>query len=106
MSRETGSHCCGRRPGPGGHKTDSSAGTRLLCVHLTLTEDGTAVADEPQGIWRLPSREEVVRSLTRGGRNAGGTWDPQRERPSYDRRPDKESPLWVPYAPAHLLVDS
>ena len=30
-----GSHCCGRRPGPGGHKTDSSAGTRLLCVHLT-----------------------------------------------------------------------
>ncbi len=68
-----------------------------------LTEDGTTLADEPQGIWRLPSREEVVRSMTRGGRNAGGTWDPQSERPSYDRRPDKESPLWGPYAPLIYL---
>ena len=61
-----------------------------------LTEDGTALADEPQDIWRLPSREEIVRSLTRGNRNAGGTWDALSERPSYTRRPDKESPLWDP----------
>jgi hypothetical protein len=64
-----------------------------------LTEDGTALADTPQNIWRLPSREEVVRSMTSGGRNAGGRWDALHSRPIYDRRPDKESPLWDPYAP-------
>lgn len=68
-----------------------------------LTEDGTLLADEPQDIWRLPTREEVVRSLTRGGQNAGGTWDRESERPSYACRPDKESPLWDPYGPLIYL---
>jgi hypothetical protein len=68
-----------------------------------LTEDGTALADTPQDVWRLPSREEIVRSLTRGGRNAGGKWDAQSQRPSYERRPDKESPLWDQYAPLIYL---
>jgi hypothetical protein len=68
-----------------------------------LNEEGTALADQPQDIWHLPNREEVVRSLTRSGRNAGGTWDPQSERPSYVRLPDKESPLWDPYAPLIYL---
>jgi hypothetical protein len=63
-----------------------------------LTEDGTALADKPLNVWRLPTREEVVRSMTRGGSNAGGTWDAETERPSYERRPDKESPLWDSYA--------
>jgi hypothetical protein len=68
-----------------------------------LTDDGTALADEPQNVWRLPTREEAVRSMTRGGRNAGGTWNPQTQRPTYVRRPDKESPLWDPYAPLIYL---
>ena len=68
-----------------------------------LTEDGTALADTPQDLWRLPSREEVVRSLTRDNRNVGGSWDPQNERASYLRRPDKESPLWDLYAPLIYL---
>jgi hypothetical protein len=68
-----------------------------------LNEDGTALADEPQGIWRLPSREEVVRSLTRGNENAGGILDAERGRARYKRRPDKESPLWDPYAPLIYL---
>ena len=68
-----------------------------------LTADGTALAETPQDIWRLPSREEVVRSLTRGGRNAGGTWDSETDRASYERRPDKESPLWDQYAPLIYL---
>jgi hypothetical protein len=71
-----------------------------------LTEDGTALSDQPQGIWRLPTREEAIRSMTRGGRNAGGTWDPQFERASYDRRPDKESPLWDSHAPLIYLWTS
>jgi hypothetical protein len=68
-----------------------------------LNEAGTALADEPQDIWRLPTREEVVRSLTRGNLNAGGTWDAQTGQASYERRPDKESPLWDPYAPLIYL---
>ena len=68
-----------------------------------LTEDGLSLANEPQNVWRLPTREEVVRSLTRGNRNAGGTWDPVGERPHYERKPDKESPLWDPYAPLIYL---
>jgi hypothetical protein len=71
-----------------------------------LTEDGANIADEPQDIWRLPTRDEVVRSLTRGDRNAGGTWDTATEWPSYDRRPDKESPLWDSYAPLIYLWTS
>jgi hypothetical protein len=59
-----------------------------------LSEDGTAIADKPQDIRRLPTREEIVRSMTRRGQNAGGQWDAQTQRPSYERRPDKESPLW------------
>ncbi|MFV1967386.1 MAG: hypothetical protein ACC628_18305 [Pirellulaceae bacterium] len=68
-----------------------------------LTEDGMSLATEPQDLWRLPTREEIVCSLTRGNRNAGGTWDPARKRPSYERKPDKESPLWDPYAPLIYL---
>jgi hypothetical protein len=71
-----------------------------------LTEDGTAIADDPQDIWRLPTREEIVRSLTRGGQNAGGAWETETRWPHYDRRPDKESPLWDSYAPLIYLWTS
>jgi hypothetical protein len=68
-----------------------------------LTKDGTALADQPQDIWRLPTREEVVRSLTRDNLNARGNWDSDRASASYKRRPDKESPLWDPFAPLIYL---
>jgi hypothetical protein len=63
-----------------------------------LTADGLALADEPQDIWRLPTREEIVRSLTRHNRNVGGVWDAAHQRATYAVKPDKESPLWDPYA--------
>jgi hypothetical protein len=59
-----------------------------------LTADGTASADTPQDIWRLPTVDEVVRSMQRHGQNCGGTWDATAGRVSYWRTPDKESPLW------------
>jgi hypothetical protein len=71
-----------------------------------LTSDGGTLAKEPQDTWRLPSRSEVVRSLTRDNRNASGTWDPHRGRARYQRRPDKESPLWDPFAPLIYLWTS
>ncbi len=62
------------------------------CRHLTL--DGLTLADTPQDIWRLPTVEEAVRSMTRHGNNSGGSWDTTNSRPSYLLTPDKESPLW------------
>ena len=64
-----------------------------------LNEDGLSLADEPQDIWRLPTVEEIVRSLTRRGENAGGVWDSEQGRATYRTRPDKESPLWDPRSP-------
>lgn len=64
-----------------------------------LSEDGSSLADTPQDIWRLPSVEEAVASLTRHGRNCGGQWDPSAERARYEIKPDKESPLWDTHSP-------
>lgn len=59
-----------------------------------LTEDGESLAFTPQDIWRLPTVEEAVKSMSRHGRNCGGVWDPKTERAKYKIKPDKESPLW------------
>jgi hypothetical protein len=64
-----------------------------------LTADGKSIAGNPQDIWRLPTVEEVVRSMARHGTNCGGVWDPINARASYTTKPDKESPLWNPYSP-------
>ena len=67
-----------------------------MCRHLTA--DGASIASTPQDIWRLPTVDEVVRSMARHGVNSGGAWDPARARASYATRPDKESPLWNPHS--------
>lgn len=59
-----------------------------------LVADGSSCAEVPQNIWRLPTVDEAVRSLTRAGKNAGGQWDPVHRRATYRVRPDKEPPLW------------
>jgi hypothetical protein len=64
-----------------------------------LTADGKSIASTPQDIWRLPTVDEVVRSMARHGTNSGGVWNPGNGRASYTTKPDKESPLWNPYSP-------
>jgi hypothetical protein len=66
------------------------------CRHLTA--DGTALADTPQDLWRLPTVEEAVRSQARHGRNCGGIWDAAVAQARYQTMPDKEPPLWHPYS--------
>jgi len=46
---------------------------------------------------RLPSRDEIVRSLTKKDKNAMGLID-NSGTAQYDTRPDKETPLWNPYS--------
>jgi hypothetical protein len=64
-----------------------------LCRYLSA--DGRTLLDEPQDIWRMPTTDEVIRSLGRHGVNAGCTWQGEfRKQVTCDVRPDKESPLW------------
>jgi hypothetical protein len=85
---------------PGGPGWDNSGFSWFeavrRCDHLTV--DGTALAASPQGEWRLPTVNEVVRTMRWRGQNAEGTWDPGARRATYRVMPDKEAPLWNPYS--------
>lgn len=65
-----------------------------LCRYLS--EDGSTLMIEPQDVWRMPTADEIVRSLVRHGENAGCTWDGRSESADCQTRPDKETPLWAP----------
>ncbi len=59
-----------------------------------LDEEGQNLASVSQNIWRLPTVEEAVGSMSRHFLNSGGAWDSQNGTTSYKTTPDKESPLW------------
>ena len=61
-----------------------------------LNEDATALLAVPVRVWRLPTADEIVRSLTRKGRNAGCAWDRRTPHAACRTAPDKETPLWAP----------
>jgi hypothetical protein len=70
-----------------------------LCVHLS--DDGLQLEAKPPEIWRLPTARELVRSLSRHGKNAGCALSPdfptvEYTRAACDVTPDKETPLWAP----------
>jgi hypothetical protein len=65
----------------------------------SLSRDGTQTANLPQGIWRLPTSDELVRSMVLHGRNVRGSWNASPGVPYYKWTPDKESPLWNAYSP-------
>jgi hypothetical protein len=48
-----------------------------------------------EGNWRRPTREEIVRSMTKKNNNVQGVIDME-GKPSYQTTPDKETPLWNP----------
>lgn len=66
-----------------------------ICTYLM--EDGITLSSRPEYIWRLPTVEEVVQSLTRHNKNCEGKWSGEGQ-PSYSIRPDKETPLWNPHS--------
>jgi hypothetical protein len=67
-------------------------------VCAQLGEDGLTSSHEPLYIWRLPTVDEAVRSMTRHNDNSGGTWDADIAQATYKTTPDKESPLWNVYS--------
>jgi hypothetical protein len=65
-----------------------------LCRYLSA--DGVRLMAEPQDIWRMPTVDEIVRSLVRHGENAGCEWDGVSSSATCEILPDKETPLWAP----------
>jgi len=65
-----------------------------LCRYLS--EDGLTLMAEPQNVWRMPTADEVVRSLVRRGANANCTWGGESGPADCQITPDKETPLWAP----------
>ena len=85
----------GNKPGyEDGDATAADMQTTGLCRYLS--EDGTTLMAEPQDIWRMATTDEIVRSLVRGGENAGCTWDGEAESADCEREPNKDTPLWAP----------
>jgi hypothetical protein len=79
--------------GPGWPRTGATwYQAQQVCQHLS--EDGLTQSPAAKNIWRLPTVDEAVRSMTRHGQNSGGVWDPELAQAVYQTTPDKESPLW------------
>jgi len=55
------------------------------------------VSKSEQDIWRLPSRGEMVRSMTRKNENVRGNIN-EAGVAEYEVAPDKETPLWNPHS--------
>jgi hypothetical protein len=84
----------GHKPDQDRHATVKDMQTTGLCRYLS--QDGTTLMAKPQDIWRMPTTDEIVRSLVRGGQNAGCTWDGESGTADCIRQPNKDTPLWAP----------
>ncbi len=65
-----------------------------ICKYLS--EDGTKIMDTQQNIWRLPTVDEAVRSMTLHNENASGVLNSDHMNAEYIITPDKETPIWDP----------
>jgi len=86
----------GDKPGYGYH--DRHAGAEEMdnaCLCRYLSEDGRRLLPQPQDIWRMPTTDEIVRSLVRAGENAKCTWDTKSGSADCLRQPNKDTPLWA-----------
>jgi hypothetical protein len=78
----------------GEHAPQAAMRATGLCRYLSA--DGFTLMPEPQDIWRMPTTDEIVRSLVREGISAGCTWDGKSTSADCQRQPNKDAPLWAP----------
>lgn len=83
---------------PGGSEHATLDDMRRTGASRYLAEDGLRMMPEPVDAWRMPSVDEITRSLVRRGTNAGGRWNGELGRIEFEVEPDKETPLWDPQA--------
>jgi len=85
----------GKNPGPGmPHATAADMAATDLCKYLSA--DGLTLMPEAQSIWQMPTADEIVRSLTYRGKNAGCSWDRTTLQADCAHWTNKETPLWDP----------
>lgn len=77
--------------------TEADMAATGLCAYLS--EDGAALSETPLSIWRMPTVDELARSLSLHNENAGCTWSGETGKLACALRPDKETPLWAPDEP-------
>ncbi len=77
------------------HATAADMAHHNICLYLN--EDGLTLNEKPQNIWRMPTVDELVRTLSLHDQNAGCSWDGSKGRMQpCTLAPDKETPLWAP----------
>ncbi len=54
------------------------------------------IVEKEVNCWRLPTRDEIVRSLTKYNKNCGGKLN--NGKAYYKVLPEKETPLWDPHS--------
>ncbi len=86
------------------HATELVMLTTGVCAYLSA--DGKELEDQPVNIWRMPTTDEIARSLSRHNQNAGCAWDGETGKMDCIIRPDKETPLWAPDQPPVYLWSS
>jgi hypothetical protein len=84
---------------PGSLERDATeADMRVTGLCRYLSADGSALMAEPQNIWRMPTTDEIVRSLVRRGQNARCSWNGTSDQAKCLVQPNKDTPLWGPDA--------
>lgn len=81
----------------GHHASADDMARTGLCGYLDA--EGLSLTTAPLHLWRMPTVDEFVRSLTRHGESAGCTWSGAIGRMACRVPPDKETPLWAPEQP-------
>ncbi|MBD3413637.1 MAG: hypothetical protein GF421_04295 [Candidatus Aminicenantes bacterium] len=66
------------------------------CICRYLSDDGQKLMEKPQNIWRMPTTEEVIRSLVSQGKSAECNWDGESLKADCQKQPNKGTPLWAP----------
>ncbi|MBC7194162.1 MAG: hypothetical protein H5U37_00655 [Caldisericia bacterium] len=71
-----------------------------------INYEGTELTEEILDYWRLPTIDELTRTMYRKGKCVGVPWNGKTNRQNYEIVPDKETPLWLPDEPVIYYLSS
>lgn len=71
-----------------------------------INYEGTELTKEIHDYWRLPTIDELTRTMYRKGECVGTPWNGKEGKQKYKKIPDKETPLWLPDEPVIYYLSS
>ncbi len=71
-----------------------------------LNYDATELTDKVYDFWRLPTIDELTRSMYKDNKCVGCPWNGKEGIQNYKKPPDKETPLWAPDEPVIYYMSS